>query len=530
VVGLLTWIWGSAQALASLFSQLQGSGAVPPRLAPVFGAFAALQFQGVALPPECTGAPPFQGLWAGLYAALGASALAALALWAGRAPPGGAAPLCALPRLALALACRVLFIGYGALLTLAANAVTCLPEAPMLVADYAASRGDGTSLQRALGIAAAPPWATLQAAAGDALLARASGLAALLRTTIPVSVLASDAFQPCQEGPHADAFIAGWALVVLLVLVPLLGLLALWRAGRLPLCCSRGAAAGAGAPAPAPAAAALCAAFADDALQEGMQWWLFWEKGLTATCAGAVALSTRGSNNPVLFLGMQGLILWSTLASAGVIWVVTPHVRAQAWRTNITAALYGTAFTAAAVTILLRFSTVSLPGQWALGVAPVVLAVGLFVTLLRQWYFSLLQQRRSLPPVRTPPRLRDSSGSANGSGGSGVGASVGSGAAAAAAAAARAAAAAAGGNGSGGVGAGAGGGTAAPAVAAARAAAAAAAAAAGTAREAASKQAFRPLASATTLEWGRALTFRFTRNPLAQREAKEREALFLPER
>jgi hypothetical protein len=357
----------------------------------------------------------------------------------------------------------------------------------MLVADYAASRGDGAALQRALGVAAAPPWATLQAAAGDALLARAMGLAALLRTTIPVSVLASDAFQPCQEGPHADAFLAGWVLVALLVLVPLLGLLALWRAGRLPLCCRRGT--------PAPAAAALCAAFADGALQEGMQWWLFWEQGLTATCAGAVALSTRGSNNPVLFLGMQGLILWSTLASAGVIWVVTPHVRAQAWRTNITAALYCTAFMAAAASILLRFTTVNLIGRWALGVAPVVLAVGLFVALLRQWYFSLLQQRGGYvassvapplvvtPPVATPPRLyslRDgSSGGGSGSGGGG-------------------------GNGSGGVGAGAGGGS-------------AVTAAAGAARGAASLPATQPrapLASTASPEIDRELVFRFTRNPL----------------
>jgi hypothetical protein len=224
-------VWGSAQSLASLFLQLQGSGVVPPGLARLYGAFAALQFQGVALPPECTGEAPFTAFWAAFWAAAGACGLAALVLCARRPDSvvggGGGGSRRTLSSLALALAARGLFPGSGALTSAAANALTCLPEAPMLVSDYAASRGDGSALRRALG-AAAPQWATLQAAADDALLAQALGLAPLLRTYVPVALLAADPFQPCREGPHASAWTAAVALGGLLL------------AGLLGGCCARG--------------------------------------------------------------------------------------------------------------------------------------------------------------------------------------------------------------------------------------------------------------------------------------------------
>ena len=420
VWGFVLWVWASAQCLASLFGQIQGSGSVPPALLPIYGAFTALQFKGVALPPECTEEAPFRALYTAVFVAMSCGVLVSYALCLrGRALPGGPPSAVRwLVRSAMTVAFTVLFVGYGTLVDAAASAASCAPETNVLVADYAASRGDGSALARALG-AGAPAWDKLQAAGGDALVAQAYNLTALLRTTIPVSMLASDMYQPCREGPHRDAYGVGVALLVALIAVPLAGLCTLWCVGRLErprVPCARGgtsavAAAvaapfvrGAAPPTPTPTptptpaspafltiSAALFVAIEDATIRPHIQWWIFFHQAFTCLCAGVVALlEGLSADDSRSWLGYQGLIANAACVCFAAAIMLNPFE--EGWRSNIMAALYGTAAVGAGVTIVFRFAVIPNGGaaQWTLGLIPLVCAAVLLTALIYLWYRSLV--------------------------------------------------------------------------------------------------------------------------------------------
>jgi hypothetical protein len=183
-----------------------------------------------------------------------------------------------------------------------------------------------------------------------------------------------------------------------LLAVPLLCVCALQRAGLLGGCCARGGA-------PSAAAGTLCAAFSDGALRPSAQWWLCFEQALTAFCAVVVALSTRGRDDDNLFLSLQWLVINVVLLCVSGVLYVAPH--AQPWRTRITAALYGVTAVAALVSLLFRFAGAAVQTgapQLALAVVPLVLALALFSTLLRQWWVSLFKRREDEPLTETPAK------------------------------------------------------------------------------------------------------------------------------
>lgn len=404
---LLLWAWVATQVLCSQFGQLEDSGAVPPQLAPLYAAVAALQFKGVTLAPACYDAPPFQQLYGALGAFCGAAGLAlALSVFLGGegSSGGGGRRGARLARGALRACALALSVGYGAFVNTAVGALSCLPAAPMPLADYAVSAGDGRAAREALG-ALAPPWAALAAAGADPAAARALNLTALLRTTIPVSVLASDPFQPCQEGPHAGAWNAAAAFAALLAALPAAGLAALCKAGRIPWCHRRGggplraAAATRGADGGA-AAGALADAFNDDALRPPARWWKFYEFFAIGVAASAAALTARAAGDRLgfQFVFTQCMLINVMLTSAGLAaCAVRPHTRAQRWRTPVQALLYVVTAVSAAVSLGLGVAPPPRGGSavaWALGVAPILLAFAVYALLLAKWWAALAEGAR----------------------------------------------------------------------------------------------------------------------------------------
>jgi hypothetical protein len=211
-------------------------------LAAAFAAFSALQFQGVAVAPACgEGGDPFAALWAATSAAYGAVAAGAVcvALLA-RASGGGpeeSPPALRAARALLAVCVAFFRIGYGALVGTAVAALACNAPAPLSVADYAATRGDGSLFAAAFGASLGrvlPNMTLLRAAAGDPVFAERAGLAALLAAPLPVPLLAADATVVCGEAAQSRARNAALALLALLAgALPCGSLLALFAAGRL---------------------------------------------------------------------------------------------------------------------------------------------------------------------------------------------------------------------------------------------------------------------------------------------------------
>jgi hypothetical protein len=384
VSGFLAWAWVATQVLASQFSLLEDSGALPPRLLPLFSAVASLQFKGVSIPPACVETAPFLTFYAAA-AVFGVMLSAVVALACGC---GGGGGLSCAGGAALRAAALALRVGFGAFSGAAAGALACLPPTPLPLKDYAATAGDGRAARAVLG-AGAPPWAALVAAAANPAAAAAANLTAVLRTPIPVSLLAGNPFQPCREGGHEVAWFVAAALTAALAALPLAGLAALRCGATAPPpvadAQARGAAGWRGA------AALFSGAFASPLLRPTAQWWTFYELLVIGFCAAAAALSSRAATDFHFYL-CQGLVIDAALVSVLLLGVVKPHVLEERWRAAVSRALYLVTAVAAALAIALRSSEdFSGPQAWALGLVPGVLAVGVYATLVSRWWRSLVE-------------------------------------------------------------------------------------------------------------------------------------------
>jgi len=253
VVGVfLVWAWGALQTLSALFSQAVVDRTIPPALVPVFAAFSVLQFQGVTVAPACNvGGDPFSSLWAATGAAygavgVGACCVALLYVLHRPAPPSVEAaaappPPTPTPRhvsaifFTLSLVVNFFAVGFGMLVGTAVNALACFAPTPISVADYAATRGDGSALSALKGtFGALPNMTVLRTAAGDPIFAEKVGLTQVLATTVSVPLLAADANTVCGEGAHVRARMAGLSLLVLLAgALPVLVLASLLAVGKL---------------------------------------------------------------------------------------------------------------------------------------------------------------------------------------------------------------------------------------------------------------------------------------------------------
>ena len=406
VAAFLAWAWVATQALASQFSLLEDSGALPPRLLPLFSAVASLQFKGIALPPACFEAVPFVMFYAALAVFVVAFATA-LALVRRGSYGGG---LGAVGGYALRLCALVLCVGYGSFAGAAAGALTCLPPAPLPLREYATTAGDGSAARAALGTGA-PPWAALVAAASDPAAASSLNLTSLLLMPIPVSLLASNPFQPCREGAHEWVWYAAMAFAAALAVLPPAGLAALGCATRVPRPANL-APGGKGGSARA-AAALFAGAFTSPLLRPHAQWWSFYELTVIGFCAAAAALSARAVAEPQ-FYACQGLVLGASLLSVLLLSLVRPHAAQERWRAAVGGALYIVTAVAAALALALRGRRDIVGSRaWALGLLPGVLAIAVYATLVTRWWQSLEGAAREeraaeallLPPAAAAPQL-----------------------------------------------------------------------------------------------------------------------------
>jgi hypothetical protein len=414
VGNLLLWTWVTAQCAAALFSQTLAAGAVPPALDGAFSAFAALNFVGVTLAPECYSSIPFQPFWACFALAAGAAGAAGGALLAlrrggrGCGARGGAAA-----RALLLLASLVITVGFSAYVSAAVGVVTCRLPAPLMVADYVRTAGDGGALGALEAIGggrALPPLAALRRAADDPWFAAQTGVTALLRARIPVALLAADPYVVCGEGAHARARPAAVLLLAALMLgLPGAVLAALWQTGGLKgfrrvvrggggCRRHRAAAASADAAAPAPAAAAaaptlrvaalLVALLVDPALRESAAWFTAFQWVLTSLCAGAVALTARAAA-PAAYFALQGAVAAVMLGAAALVLRVRPFTHRERWRGPVLAALYGLAGAAAACNLVLR-AVPAAPLAFAACSLLIAAAAATFALLLWGWWHALV--------------------------------------------------------------------------------------------------------------------------------------------
>jgi hypothetical protein len=414
---LLMWAWGAAQTLSTLFSQTVADGAVPQPLVAAFAAFSALQFQGVAVAPACgEGGDPFAALWAATGAAYGAVAAGAVcvALLARAGAVTEKSPLALRAARALLAVCVAFFtIGYGALVGTAVAALACNAPAPLSVADYAATRGDGSLLVAALGASlgrALPNMTILRAAAGDPVFAATAGLVALLASPLPVPLLAADATVVCGEAAQSRARNVALALLALLAgALPCGALFTLFAAGKLKGLRrlyagedegEEGGAAGAAAPEPPPlpppptasraaAAAILAAALHRPELLPRSQWLIAHDWALTALCTGATAYAATATSLRA-YLAYQLTMAVALLGSAALLWRLAPNSALYAWKNMVLVALYALAGAAACANVALRYA---LPagGNGALALCATLLAAtaGVLALLLALWWRSL---------------------------------------------------------------------------------------------------------------------------------------------
>ena len=417
---LLMWAWAAAQGAAALFSQLLATGRVPAGLLPIVSGLVALQFQSVALAPACYNATPFQSLWVALGVAGGCACACSGALLALAGSRGGGGACARAAEGALRGAGTVLLLGYGALVRAAADVLVCGAPQPMSVLEYARTDGDGTALTAALGAgggrggAPLPSMAQLRAAADDPLLAASEDLSGLLSTLIPVSLLASDPFQPCREGPHAAAWWGGVALAgIMVAVVPGAGLWAVTRrsgaagvaaaavgahGGKQQVVPSASAplpplaAAAAGPPATS-SAARLRGALADAAFRPEAAWFVFFQMGFTVLCIACVAFAQCYGASQVQVQALQGALIGGALVAAAVALRAAPFTPHQKWRTPVTASLYALTAATAGANLALQVAPPE-PGTtaaWALSVTPIAVAGLVFLALLVLWFRALLE-------------------------------------------------------------------------------------------------------------------------------------------
>ena len=448
VLSLLLFVWQVAQAVSAMLVQVQASA--PPQLFALYSVFAALQFQGVALPAACLSGVTFQGFWACLGLAIGGGGLLAVGVRVGagrqapqqavplaaNAPPvssapaappdtaalplkarpspwqlrragaaaaqssasgSAAAPLPAPPNLFLRLGALLLDLGFGAFVAQFANVLSCSPALPTTLRAYLEMGGaDGSTIDLPAG---APPFAELQRASRDALYAVSLNLTGLLDTgMVAVSTLSSDRSLVCREGEHALVWqLACTAVAGFTLGYPLLVLSVLQHPPALQ-----------GSAAPTPLARSL----ADGDMEAPGRAWvkpagLFLVSLLSLTSALAT-----GATGAATFFSCQALAAAACLALAAVHWRRSPYLLKHAWRGRVTVALLCLAALSAVVACPLfvppagsAASAAELPPAtaWALGVLPLLLGLGVFLLLLYSWWWALLLED---PRVKAPGALQ----------------------------------------------------------------------------------------------------------------------------
>ena len=288
----------------------------------------------------------------------------------------------------------------------------------MAVADYLAAASDGSAL-RAANPEAPPPEALRSAALTP--LAAPPRYTALLQSSIPVSVLASDPYTVCSEGAHKLVRPLAIALTLLYTLgLPAAGVWLLWATGRLKCLRRCWAAAGRwrlgsgkltswdrGAPsapapgalqqsrAPGPLATAALAALIDPNLHPAKAWTVFYEMGALAVITGCqtIVQASGSARLPVgLFFLAQGTMAAVCLASAAVLGAGRLYAgQAHAWKQPVKVALNGVAGAAALVNALLVARVGSEFLRLALAATLLALLGLLVLTLLLSWGFSVRQ-------------------------------------------------------------------------------------------------------------------------------------------
>jgi hypothetical protein len=423
VAQLMLWVWIAAQGSAALFGQAQALA--PAALAPLYGALAALQFKGITVGPECFSSIPFASLYGA--AAYVCACGVVLFLCARAAPPPAPPPPAQPPLLArarallLQLALTALLVGYGAVTSVLANTLTCRPAAPMAVFDYVQALSDGRALGEALGGGGVPaPLSALRAAAADPRSPRNAALAAWARaTSIPVSVLASDPFQVCREGPHLAAWWLALVFCILFTLgLPALGFVVLWRAGRLKglrrwllrLRSRRrsGLVGGGGdARAPPPAAATgvlarIHGAMDNSTLRKEYAWVAFFDQLVLATYTGLVALSARTTGTPD-FVGVNACVVLVAAAYMGALTRAQPFTPQHAWKRVATGGLHGLTALTAVFSAAVRGGAAAAAG---LGNVPLAYALGLLLLMVGAWWMNGFRYGVPVPAtgVKHPPQ------------------------------------------------------------------------------------------------------------------------------
>jgi hypothetical protein len=426
----LLWVWAALQTLSALFSQTVADGSVPPRFAPVFAAFSALQFKGVTVAPACNpDGDPFSSLWAAVVFAGGAlgvgGACVALLHYLHSGKIGGVAPWpVRAAKLTLRTVVLFFFVGYGAFVGAAVGALACRAPARMSVADYAATRGDGAALRAFFGAtlpsgAPLPNVTVLRAAASDPVFADRAGLTALLASTVSAPLLAEDPNIVCGEGAHEVARPAALALLVLLAGgLPLLALAAQFFAGklkgarRLLSCCGRGSSGALEALAAAPPSTArlLTTALWNKDLHPRAQWVIAHGWFLTALCTGATAYAGTAASLQE-YLRYQLTMAAALLGSAALLWRAQPTVPRATWKTWVQISVFALAGAAACANVALRYA-LPIGGLGALAVCNLLLLFSAFLIalLLVLWWRALLRGGRGEGGGERPPTSHRSAG------------------------------------------------------------------------------------------------------------------------
>jgi hypothetical protein len=452
----LVWVWGATQTLSAIFSQTLADGSVPSALVDAFSGVSALQFRGITQPPACTpDSDPFLALRTAAGVGFGVvvvGAVCVLSLALGRraaatVPP----PLLVLTTRSVLLSCVViLHVAYGALASVAVDALACKSQVSLPVRMYTETLGDGTAITAAFG--GALNMTILRAAAKNPILAQRAGLTDVLSATVNVRLLAADSSIVCGEGPHTAALPVAYALFVLLAGgLPALILCALFGAGKLkglrralllgacpcdarppkppapappsasttpstrwalinPLAAARSSsvvrtawdepsepsdateASRAAASAHASFSSAVCGILVDFLSSKNYlpraQWFPAYDWALTAlVTAGASAAATAPTFES--YLAYQISMVAALLFSAVLLYGYAPSVKREAWQNNGRAAFYLLASTAAGINALLRRSKDS---ALALGLCVALLlgAAVVLLLLLYQWRQSLM--------------------------------------------------------------------------------------------------------------------------------------------
>jgi len=210
------------------------------------------------------------------------------------------------------------------------------------------------------------------------------------------------------EGPH----LAVWYVAVTLSVVftfgfPFLGLVSLWKAGKLKglrRFLAKRAGGGkmevahssipegdVGKDASSVTDPLLCIHYAlnDDSLRKDFKWFPYWEMVLLASISGLVGFSRRTLTNEDFYFSQAGIIL-VTSAAIILLWRVQPFTPLSAWTRMPRAALHGLTALTALINAEVAVHIKSYPAetQLALGVLPLVYAAFLMLVIVSAWWLN----------------------------------------------------------------------------------------------------------------------------------------------